>query len=165
VARGGIIGVGIILMVLGAGATIFALPYVEQTACSGQGIFGSLAQLNEKNKEICAENRMYLWAAVALGIVGIGLLVGGAAMPSETKTQEVRKEWLCEYCEHKTKVKADLIEHYKLDHAEKLDDSFYLKYEKKQISPENLEILKRRFALGEITKEEFENMKKDLENS
>jgi len=29
----------------------------------------------------------------------------------------------------------------------------------------HIEILKERYANGEITKEEFENMKKDLENS
>ena len=129
-AKAGLIVAGIILMVLGAGATIFALPFVEQTACSGQGLFGSLAQLNEKTRQTCAENRMFLWGAVALGIVGIGLLVGGAAIPSKSKTQtqEVKKE------------------------EPKPDET-------------SIEILKERYAKGEITKEEFENMKKDLENS
>ena len=68
-------------MILGAGGTIFALPYVEQTACSGQGLFGTLAQLNKETQKTCAENRMLLWGAIALGIVGIGLLVGGAVLP------------------------------------------------------------------------------------
>ena len=51
-ANTGLIVGGIIIMILGAGGTIFALPFVEQTACSGQGLFGSLAQLNEKNQKI-----------------------------------------------------------------------------------------------------------------
>lgn len=154
-------------MVLGAGGTIFALPFVEHPACSGQGLFGSLAQLSERNREVCAENRMFLWGTVTLGIVGIGLLVGGAALPGKTKTdyeipQEIRKEWFCEHCEYKTKAEVDLIEHYKLDHAEKKSDSFQRKYGKKPISQENLEILKQRYAKGEITKEEFDKMKNDL---
>ncbi len=112
-ARGGIIGGGIILMVLGAGGTIFALPFVEQTACSGQGLFGSLAQLNERNQEVCAENRMYLWGAVALGIVGIGLLVGGAVMPSKKRT------WICEFCNYATSTEAEMINHKNQKHLAK----------------------------------------------
>lgn len=167
-ANTGLIAGGIIIMILGAGGTIFALPYVEQVGCSGQGLFGSLAQLNEKNQKICAENRMLLWGAVALGIVGVGLLVGGAALPAKTlnkNPQETRKEWLCEHCKFQTNLEENLIDHYKEQHSEKNDDSFNRKYGKKPISDENLTILKRRYAQGEITKEEFEQMKKDLENS
>jgi len=79
-------------MIFGAGGTIFALPYVEQNACSGQGLFGTLAQLNKETQKTCAENRMLLWGAVALGIVGIGLLVAGAVLPKgEGKHNKVGK--------------------------------------------------------------------------
>jgi len=56
----------------------------------------------------------------------------------------------------------DLIEHYKEQHADEKGDTYHRKY---GLSPETLEILKRRYAQGEITKEEFQQMKKDLENS
>jgi hypothetical protein len=165
VAKPWLIVVGIIIMILGAGGTIFTMPFVDQAACSGKGLFGSLTQLNEINQKICSQNRMFLWGSVALGIVGIGLLVGGATIPAKTTLHKTRDEWLCEHCEFQTKLEEDLIEHYKLQHSEKKDDSFNRKYGKKPIPDENLDLIKRRYAQGEISKEEFQQMKKNFEKS
>ena len=88
-----------------------------------------------------------------------------AVIPGKKKEDETRKEWICEHCKFKTKAEVDLIEHYKEQHADEKGDSYQKKYGKKPLSPETLEILKQRYAKGEITKDEFDNMKKDLENS
>jgi len=124
-------------------------------------MYGQIGQMLAQVVLVCSEFKNFLMGIYGAGIGGVILLIVGAVIPGSKKEDE--KELRCEYCEFKTKAEVDLIEHYKLDHAEK--GAYQKKPEKVPLSTETLEILKQRYAKGEISKEEFENMKKDLENS
>jgi len=138
------------------------IPKVVAFCDSGLGQMGQwLAQV----VMVCSEFKNFMLGIYGAGIGGLILIIVGAVIPGKKKEDEIRKEWICEHCKFKTKDEVDLIEHYKLDHADKKGDSYQKKYGKKPLSPETLEILKQRYAKGEISKDEFDNMKKDLENS
>ena len=147
------------------------IPQVVAFCDSGLGQF---AQLSPQVVMVCSEYNTLMLGIYGSGLLGIILIIVGAAVPSSNQRvvevyhetpQETRKEWNCEHCDFKSEEEVDLIEHYKKQHADEKGDSFHRKFAKKPLSPETLEILKRRYAQGEITKEEFEQMKKDLENS
>ena len=104
-----------------------------------------------------------LYGVYGSGILGLILIVVGSVVSPHEKPPETRKEWICEHCDFKSKEEVDLIGHYKEQHADEKGDTYHRKYGKKPPSPESLEILKRRYAQGEITREEFDKMKKDLE--
>jgi len=155
-----------------AGETVSnTIPNVVAFCESGIGQF---AQLSPEIVKICSEFNTLMLGIYGSGLFGIILIIVGAVVPSSNQRvvevyhetpQETRKEWNCEHCDFKSEEEVDLIEHYKKQHADQKGDSFHRKFGKKPLSPETLEILKRRYAQGEITKEEFEQMKKDLENS
>ena len=179
-AREEFVLIGVLLIVLAGGGYFIAIPFTlagesvsitipNVVAFCDSGI-GQFAQMSPEIVKICSEFNTLMFGIYGSGILGIGLIIVGAVVPGKrheepTYVKDKRKEWSCEHCDYKTKAEEDLIEHYKLDHAEKKGDSFQRKYGKKPISAETMEILKRRYAKGEITKEEFEDMKKDLENS
>jgi len=147
------------------------IPQVVAFCDSGLGQF---SQMLAQVVMVCSEYNNFMIGIYGSGLIGIILIIVGAVVPSSNqrvievyheKPQETRKEWNCEHCDFKSEEEVDLIEHYKEQHADEKGDSYHRKYGKKPLSPETLEILKRRYAQGEITKEEFEQMKKDLENS
>jgi len=180
VARSEVITVGALLLLVAIIGYYFPMPFTlagepasnaipNVVAFCDSGI-GQFAQMSPEIVKICSEFNTLMLGIYGSGILGIGLIIVGAVVPGKrheepTYVKDKRKEWFCEHCDYKTKAEEDLIEHYKLDHAEKKGDSFQRKYGKKPISAETMEILKRRYAKGEINKEGFEQMKKDLENS
>ena len=175
----GILIAGIVLLIIAGIGFIFpindrgySITQINEICTSDLGLLGKL--FSEDLQKVCLEYSYLTYGIYGFGLIGIILIIVGAVVPSQNlkvstvyheKTHENRKDWLCEHCKFQTKTEQDLIEHYKTEHSEKKGDTFDRKYGKKQISSENLEILKRRYAQGEITKEEFEQMKKDLENS
>jgi hypothetical protein len=161
----GLLLAGIILMAIGAlGFLSMSQNLADCGSFVGQVGRTFSSQVNQK----CQTANMIQIGGGILFVIGLGLTIGGSVMSSESKHErdmtksESRKDWLCEHCDFKTKAEVDLIEHYKEQHADKTGDSYHRKYGKKPISSENLEILKRRYAQGEITKEEFDRMKEDL---
>jgi len=138
--------------------TTLSLTIPQVVAFCDSGL-GSLAQLSPQVVMACSQYNTFMMGIYGAGIGGLIMLIIGAIIPG--KKEEEEKELRCEYCEFKTKSETELTEHYKLDHAEK--GAYQKKPEKVPLSPETLEILKQRYAKGEISKEEFENMKKDLE--
>jgi len=106
----------------------------------------------------------FSWIVVLVGVVISIILIrkwskewnekcGMPVVSSHEKPQETRKEWICEHCGFKSEEEVDLIGHYKEQHADEKGDTYHRKYGKKPLSPETLEILTRRYAQGEITKE------------
>ena len=91
--------------------------------------------------------------------------------------KENREEWHCEHCKFICEAEAELIKHYTNNHPQNMSFKNRGAYYKiKSLSNEEkkngqnftkeespLDILKKRFARGEISKEEFEQMKKVLE--
>ncbi len=183
-ARTEVITVGGLLLLVAIIAYYFPIPFtlagetvsntIPNVVAFCESGIGQFAQLSPEIVKICSEFNTFMLGIYGSGLLGIILIIVGAAVPSSNQRvvevyhetpQETRKEWNCEHCDFKSEEEMDLIEHYKKQHADEKGDSFHRKFAKKPLSPETLEILKRRYAQGEITKEEFEQMKKDLENS
>ena len=178
-ANKGALGAGIALIIIaGIGFSYpvnnqgWTIPRVNDLCTSG---FGQLGQFFIGDiQQGCNEFRYLTYVVYGSGLIGIVLLIVGAVVSSQNqrdsqvyheKTYKNRKEWSCEYCKFKTNGGEELIEHYKVLHPKAKTDSLHRKIAKKPISNENLEILKRRYAQGEITKDEFDKIKQDLENS
>lgn len=157
---------GVALLVLAVFAFFYSVPNVGYTfpevytyCQSGVMEFAQMFGGDRELAESCRIVQMITFAIYGSGLLGIILIIVGSVVPGK-KHDESRKELRCEHCEFKTYSEAEIIEHYKLVHAKKV--WFREKVEKTPLSPETLEILKQRYAKGEISKEEFENMKKDL---
>jgi len=180
VANGSVVTGGIALLIMAIMVYFYPVNdqghnaiMLDEFCTSGVGQL-ALFFANQDVVQGCQYVKMLTFGIYGAGVMGFILIIVGAVVPSSNqrvvdvsheKSQETRKEWNCEHCDFKSEEEVDLIEHYKKQHADEKGDSYHRKYGKKPVSPETLEILKRRYAQGEITKEEFEQMKKDLENS
>lgn len=87
-----------------------------------------------------------------LGVVGIGLLIYGVAAKGEKK----EKGFYCKYCGHTSDTLEGIRVHIQYYHKKNSTDS-------KQEDLKNIGILKERLAKGEITKEEYDDLKKEFE--
>ena len=143
-ARGGIIGIGVVLIVLAVAGYInpisvtladttvnLTIPQVVAFCDSG---FGQISQMLAQVVMVCSEYKNFMMGIYSAGIIGIILIIVGIVLP------ETNKELIYDANTGKTEYR----------NSEKEDDP--------------LNILKKRYAQGEITKEEFEDKKKDLEN-
>jgi len=143
VANGQILAIGLLLIILAvigyitpmsvtlAETTVnLTIPKVVAFCDSG---LGSIAQISAQVVLVCSEFKNFLMVIYGSGVLGIILIIVGAATGGhkneekilDTKTGETRYR-----------------------DTEEDDDS--------------MEILKKRYAKGELSKEEFEKMKKDL---
>ena len=115
-----------------AGETVSnAIPNVVAFCESGIGQF---AQLSPEIVKICSEFNTLMLGIYGSGLLGIILIIVGAA-------------------------KGDSKE--KILHA----DTGEVEERSTEEHDKSIDILKERYAKGEITKEEFDKMKEDLENS
>jgi len=161
VARGGIIGIGIIFLIIAvAGYTTpisvtladttvnLTIPKVVAFCDSGLGQF---SQMLAQVVLVCSEHKNFMMGIYGSVLLGIILIIVGAVVSGEKKS--------------KKEVESNLEERYAKGELSKGElESKKEKVNAEQVDP-NMEIIKERYAKGEITKEEFENMKKDLENS
>jgi len=139
----------------------YSIPQVVALCNSGMGQLGQA--FSGDFVKACSDYSGLLMGVYGSGVLGLILIIVGVVVSPHKKPQETRKEWICEHCDFKSKEEVDLIGHYKEQHADEKGDTYHRKYGKKPPSPETLEILKRRYAQGEITRDEFDKMKKDLE--
>ena len=141
-ARGGIIGIGIVLIVLAVAGYItpmsvtladttvnLTIPQVVAFCDSG---FGQISQMLAQVVMVCSEYKNFMMGIYSAGIIGIILIIVGIVLP------KTNKELIYAVDTGKTEYRS----------TEKDDDI--------------LDILKKRYAQGEISKEEFEKLKKDL---
>ena len=130
-ARGGIIGIGVVLIVLAVAGYInpisvtladttvnLTIPQVVAFCDSG---FGQISQMLAQVVMVCSEYNNFMMGIYGSGLLGIILIIVGLVTGKKEE-----------------------------DESEQVDTS--------------IEILKERYAKGEISKEEFEKMKDDLEN-
>jgi len=130
-ARGGIIGIGVVLIVLAVAGYInpisvtladttvnLTIPQVVAFCDSG---FGQISQMLAQVVMVCSEYKNFMMGIYGSGLLGIILIIVGLVTGKKEE-----------------------------DESEQVDTS--------------IEILKERYAKGEISKEEFEKMKDDLEN-
>ena len=144
-ARGALIGSGFVLIILAVAGYITPLPFTlagetmsstipRMVAVCDSGL-GQFAQLSPEMAILCSEYKNYMMGIYGAGLLGIILIIVGAVTGGHTNEEKI--------------LDTETGETRYLDPG---DDE------------KAIQILKERYAKGEITKEEFESMKKDLES-
>ncbi len=156
------IWVGILFLVLAVIGHIFP---VSDTTMDGQAISvtipeaigicdSAMSQMGQAYSaeavKTCSEYRNLMMGLYGSALLGILLVIVGVAKPSKSKGKKNESEYTCGYCKYVAKSERELYNH-------SLDCEAY----KEKHS--SLDILKARYAKGEITKGEFDDMKNNLE--
>jgi putative membrane protein len=145
VTRSELIGVGVVLIVLAVAGYITPMSVtlaesranltIPQVVAVCNSGFGQIGQMLPQVALVCSQYNTFMFGIYGAGLIGIILIIVGAVVSGKDK---------------------ELI--YNVDTGK-------TKYRSIENEDESLDILKKRYAQGEITKEEFEDKKKDLENS
>ena len=135
---------GILLIVIAVGGYYVPMPFtlagetvsnaIPNVVAFCESGIGQFAQMSPEIVKICSEFKTLMLGIYGSGLLGIILIIVGAA-------------------------KGDSKE--KILHV----DTGEVEERSTEEHDKSIDILKERYAKGEITKEEFEQMKKDLENS
>ena len=158
-ARSGILGIGIFLFIIAF--IVYVLPLSEEghtapqlnTICETS--IGQIGQFFSTDaRENCLIFNLMTIGTYGFAIIGIVLIIIGATIPKSFKGQNNSK-YICGYCKFIAESERELYNH-------SLQCEKYKKIPKKK--NEALDILKERYVKGEITREEFDTKKEDLEN-
>jgi hypothetical protein len=138
---------GIILMILGV-----LVYFSMQPALSDCGTtIGQLGRtFSDDYAQQCQMASMMQIGSGIITVIGIGLLVYGAASKSQSK----RRGFYCKYCGSESDSLEAIRYHIQQYHSNSKNSNDDVK---------NLGILKERLAKGEITKEEYDELKKEFE--
>ena len=134
-ANGGAVAGGVIMLIIAVLGYVFpitdtgyTIPQINDICTSGLGQIGQL--FSGDAQKVCREYGYLTFGIYGFGLIGLILIIVGAAVSSSRKETEYIRT---------------------VEETEE-DDS-------------PIDLLKKRYAKGEISKEEFEKIKKDLENS
>jgi len=153
VANGQILAIGLLLIILAVAGYItpmsvtladttvnLTIPKVVAFCDSGIGQF---SQMLPQVVMVCSQFNTFMFGIYGAGLIGLGLLIGGAVM------KQTKEELEAKYS--RGELTKDEFENELKDRDSEEDN-------------DSMEILKKRYAKGEISKDEFDKMKKDLEN-
>jgi len=143
----------VVLAVIGyyiplSGEEGYSIPQVVGLCNSGMGQLGQ--SFSGDIVKACSEYRNLMMGIHGSALLGIILIIVGVAKPSKSKGKKNESEYTCGYCKYVAKSERELYNH-------SLDCEAY----KEKYS--SLDILNARYAKGEISQEEFDKIKKDLE--
>lgn len=147
---------GIVLLIV----AIIGFTSSANTVSQGQTLPGQFGQLiNSQYAQQYQQANYSEYAFGGLGVIGLGLLIYGAAARNKSK-------FICGYCDYETEIEDNLYVHYERQHRkdnlrQEADDNMSSK-EKKNLR--YLGILKERLAKGEISKEDYDELKKEFES-
>ena len=155
---------GIILMIIGA-IGYFSM----QQSLSDCGSFvGQLGRFFSQDiSQQCQMAQLIQIGSAIFGVIGLGLTIAGAvAKGGESKRP---KEFYCKHCGFVSETLDAIRAHVQYQHenssitSENQDDKATFNQKIDNDDLKNLGILKERLAKGEITKEEYDELKKEFE--
>lgn len=150
--KGGRLAAGIILLVI----AVIGFTNTSSSISEKQTSLGEVERfLSQNARDSYQANSLAQLVFGVLGVIGLGLTISGAAASNKPKQQSL---FHCEYCGYSAVHYAD-VKHHMLTSCSQKPKPASVNDDVK-----NLGILKERLAKGEISKEEYDDLKKEFKN-